>query len=265
MNRIGTDMDVQALPHLEFAPGDLPGMMGSMGELVEREIAWESNSRATHELLWTASGAGTVTIGEETYTVTPQLGLWLPAGACHSGFTPLGTCQRVALFSIGGTPQFSDRPVPVEITPLLQLLLKRLQVPGLDERSRSLSEAMIVDVLQPAERDLRVRIPASELLQPIVEALRQEPGNRFSLEQWAEQLEVSTKTVTRSFRAETGLSFSRWRATVRAQHAVVLLAAGMEIEDVAFRTGYHSASAFGAAFRRVTGKTPGFFRSTGGE
>ncbi|MGP6173320.1 hypothetical protein [Corynebacterium sp. A21] len=34
---------------------------------------------------------------------------------------------------------------------------------------------------------------------------------------------------------------------------MVLLAAGSEIEDVASRTGYQSTSAFGAAFRRVTG------------
>lgn len=242
-----------------FAPGSGVGTAGDPGS---RDVARES-PRPAHELLWTAEGAATLTIAADTYIITSHLGLWVPVGALPVGPGQQGTCQRITLASIGSAPQFSERPVPVEITPLLQLLLRRLQTQALDERSRSLSEAMIVDVLQPAERDLRVCVPGSELLQPIVKTLRENPANRLSLEQWAEQLGVSTKTITRSFRAETGLSFSRWRAAVRAQHAVMLLAGGAEIEEVALCAGYHSASAFGAAFRRVTGTTPGSFRPGG--
>ncbi len=48
---------------------------------------------------------------------------------------------------------------------------------------------------------------------------------------------------------------------MRAQHAVRLLALGFEVEVVAEAVGYRSASAFGAAFRRTTGMTPGRFRA----
>ncbi|MGO2585126.1 MAG: helix-turn-helix domain-containing protein, partial [Brachybacterium tyrofermentans] len=44
------------------------------------------------------------------------------------------------------------------------------------------------------------------------------------------------------------------------QRAVALLAAGETIEEVALRVGFRSTSAFTAAFRRVTGLTPGQHR-----
>ncbi|GAA3116685.1 hypothetical protein GCM10020001_040500 [Nonomuraea salmonea] len=72
---------------------------------------------------------------------------------------------------------------------------------------------------------------------------------------------MSARTISRAFNAETGTSFARWVAAVRAQHAVELLTRGWPVEVVAERVGYRSASAFGAAFRRTTGLTPGAFRA----
>jgi AraC-like DNA-binding protein len=42
-----------------------------------------------------------------------------------------------------------------------------------------------------------------------------------------------------------------------------MLGGGMPVDEVAVRVGYSSASAFGAAFRRTTGLTPGHFRGAG--
>ncbi|WBL20419.1 helix-turn-helix transcriptional regulator [Citricoccus sp. NR2] len=75
-------------------------------------------------------------------------------------------------------------------------------------------------------------------------------------------LGISTRTVTRLLTEQTGLGFSRWRMTVRAQHAARLLAHGHGIECAAEVIGYRTVSAFCAAFKERTGKTPGAFRST---
>lgn len=91
--------------------------------------------------------------------------------------------------------------------------------------------------------------------------MRGAPGDATTLAGWAARLDVSARTITRAFGAETGMGFTRWVATARAQHAVVLLAQGMEIDEVAGMVGYRSASAFTTAFRRVTGTTPGRYRT----
>src|SRR5699024_10271585 len=80
------------------------------------------------------------------------------------------------------------------------------------------------------------------------------------LEEWAHRTGVSSRTLTRAFEASTGVGFRTWAATARAHRAVALLAEGQRVEDVAALVGFRSASAFSAAFRRVTGVTPGEFR-----
>jgi AraC-like DNA-binding protein len=95
----------------------------------------------------------------------------------------------------------------------------------------------------------------------VVSALRYARIPEERAGEWAARLGVSTRTLGRAFHAETGLGFARWVATARAQRAVVLIAQGEDLEDIASAVGFRSVSAFGTAFRRVTGMTPGAFRS----
>lgn len=230
-------------------------------ERVDRDIHWRAHSHPVHELLWNERGATTATIGSRTWTITPTVGLWVPAGTVHSGWAAAGTWYRAAFFGPRSGASLADRPVAVEVTPLLRLLLERLGDAELDERSRAVTETMVLDVLRPSEHELLVHLPDALLLRPIIDAVTADPAAPRTLNEWAVQLGVSPRTVTRAFRAETGSGFSGWVTAVRAQRAAVLLASGLDIEDVAAEVGYRSVSAFGAAFRRVTGWTPGAFRT----
>ncbi len=256
-----SEPESRSLPVYAAGAVEVPFVIAGMDEMVDRGTWWEPHSHPTHELLWNEHGASSVTVGSRTWTVTPALGLWIPAGVPHSGFTPAGTWYRATQFSIRALSPISDRPVTVEITALLRLLLDHLMNNDLRSDSRALAEAMVIDVLVPSARELIVQVPQSSLLRPIVDAVREDPGDSRSLAEWAGQLGVSARTVTRAFRTETGLGFAGWVATVRAAHAVVLLAQGHDVGEVAELVGYRSASAFGAAFRRVTGLTPGQFRA----
>ncbi len=253
-------VDNRALPVFGAGAVEVPYVIAGMDELLAQDTVWEAHAHPTHELLWNQEGASTATVGARTWTITPALGLWVPAGVLHTGHAPAGTWYRTAQFGIHAVEPLADAPVAVAITPLLSLLLDRLALEDLSEESRALTERMVLDVLEPSVNGLLVQVPQSELLRPIAEALETSPADPRSLSDWAAQLHVSPRTVTRAFRAETGLSFARWQAAFRAQQAVLLLAGGADVEDVAEHVGYRSISAFGAAFRRTTGLTPGQFR-----
>lgn len=255
-------METRALPIYEAGEIDVPFVIAGMDELVSRDTRFEAHSHPTHELLWNDRGASSATIGSRTWTITSTLGLWIPAGLLHWGVIPAGTWYRTAHFDIGSARELDDEPVAVEISPLLRLLLERLADETLSAESRALTEQMVIDVLVPAEHELMVRLPSSPLVQPIVDAVETDPSDPRTLADWAVELGVSTRTITRTFRAETGSSLGQWVAAVRAQRAVMLLGNGADTEEVAVQMGYRSASAFGAAFRRVTGATPGMFRAS---
>ncbi|MDN6511617.1 MAG: AraC family transcriptional regulator, partial [Corynebacterium sp.] len=159
------------------------------------------------------------------------------------------------------TPSLGSGPVAVELTPLLGLLIDRLGTGGIGEESRELTERMILDVLRPSVHELVLAVPRAGLISPIVETVRDDPADQTTLTAWASRIGVSSRTVTRTFEAETGLGFSRWVAMARVKHAVALLGVGHEVSEVAERVGYRSASAFITAFRRATGVTPGQFRA----
>jgi len=256
-------VETRTLPVYEAGSAVMPYVITGMDELVHRDTVWEPHSHPTHELLWNRAGASTATIGARTWTITPSVGLWIPAGVLHSAAAPAGTWYRTAHVDPRTGSPLPGGPVAVEMTPLLTLLLERLVDQTLQARSRELTEQMVFDLLEPSPHALLVQRPDSDLLRPIVDALEADPGDPRSLTEWAARLGVSERTITRAFRAGTGLSFGAWQAAFRAQQAALLLGGGMSVDEVAARVGYSSASAFGAAFRRTTGLTPGRFREPG--
>lgn len=239
---------------------DLPFVIDGRYEVMARDTVWEEHSHPSHELLWNERGASSATVGARTWTISTTAGLWVPAGTAHHGWAPAGTWQRAVQLNVEQVPSISPEPVGVDVTPLLRLLLDRLGAADLSATSRARTEAMVLDLLVPATHQLLLRVPTSPLVAPLVAAVRADPADPTTLAQWSVRLGVSTRTLTRVFRTETGLGFARWVATARAQHAVPLLARGESVDEVAERVGYRSSSAFGSAFRRVTGQTPGQFR-----
>jgi len=252
--------ETRSLPVYEAGAIEVPFVIAGMYEIISRDTQWEEHSHPTHELLWSAKGSSSATVGSRVWTITPTLGLWIPAGVLHSGWTPAGTALSSMHFSIHAVPSISAEPVAVEVSPLLRLLLDRLNTDDLDEVSRSTTETMVLDVLTPASHQLLLRVPESALLAPIVATVQADPADETQLGEWAQRLGVSARTITRAFDSETGVGFTRWVVTARVQHAITLMAQGRPIEEVAGRVGYRSVSAFGTAFRRITGMSPGRFR-----
>lgn len=258
-----SEIDTRPLPAYSAGETEMPHAITGMDEHVLRDTEWPAHSHPTHELLWNRRGASSATIGTRTWTITPTVGLWIPAGVLHSGRAPSGTWYRTAHVDVRATSPLPHEPVAVEFTPLISLLVDRLVGDPLTDESRHLTERMVFDLLEPSPHALLVQRPACDLLQPVVAALDAHPSDRRTLADWAAILGVSDRTVTRAFRTETGLSFGAWQAAARAQHAALLLGGGMPVDEVALRVGYRSASAFGASFRRSTGLTPARLRAVG--
>lgn len=253
--------DIKALPAYAAGEVEVPWAIGTFHERVERETYWPEHSHPTHELIRTLSGVSKVSVGHRTWTITPALGLWVPAGVVHRGSAPAKTSYATTHFEIGVVDNAPPGPVALQITPLLRLLLERLEEPALSARARSLTEAMVIDLVEPSPHQLLVCLPTTPLLEPVVSALLADPGDPRSLEEWAADLGVSTRTVTRAFQADTGQGFAQWQAAVRMQRAAHRLAEGVRVIDVIDEVGYTSVSAFGAAFRRATGLSPREFRT----
>lgn len=86
----------------------------------------------------------------------------------------------------------------------------------------------------------------------------------LSLEQLANEAAMSPFHFTRSFKRAIGLPPHKFLASKRIDQAKLLLqTTTLPIMEIAFRVGYENVSHFIELFRRMTGRTPGEFRSVG--
>ena len=75
---------------------------------------------------------------------------------------------------------------------------------------------------------------------------------------------MSRRTVTRTFRAETGLSLNEWQRRACFQAAVTRMLGGEPVTRIALDQGYSSPAAFTVMFRSLASASPvAYLRSLG--
>ncbi|MFE6160718.1 helix-turn-helix domain-containing protein [Streptomyces sp. NPDC056486] len=222
---------------------------------------WAPHSHPRHELVWVRGGTLTSRVADRVFTVSEGYGLWMPAGVVHGGRATAGAQFHEAFFAPDRTPSaFAfEEPRAIAMTPLLESLLIHLSSTDLDAAARARAESVVFDVLQPSERQFALQLPGDSRIDTIAEALLDDPADSRSLEEWARWLGISDRTITRAFRQATGLSFAQWRQALRVHRALTHLSEGLDVTTISEVLGYAQPSTFIAAFRRITGTTPGAF------
>jgi AraC family transcriptional regulator len=87
------------------------------------------------------------------------------------------------------------------------------------------------------------------------------PGHCPTTAELAEKLQTSRRNLLRLFQATTGMSPSRYIDETMLDRAKALLATSqMTLKQIAYETGYSTASHFSTKFRQLTGLTPSAFR-----
>ncbi|MEV5877880.1 helix-turn-helix domain-containing protein [Streptomyces sp. NPDC052101] len=103
--------------------------------------------------------------------------------------------------------------------------------------------------------------PSGATLEPLLHWLEDHCGRDLTVDQIAARAGMSTRTLNRRFREQTGTTPLRWlhRARVRrAQH--LLETTPYPVERIATQAGFGSPTAFRERFRRVVGTSPQAYR-----
>jgi AraC-like DNA-binding protein len=84
----------------------------------------------------------------------------------------------------------------------------------------------------------------------------------ISLQQMAKYVNISPYHLIRLFKAQTGLSPYEYLVILRIEFAKQLLKKGHHVKDAAWDAGFYDTSHFNRLFRKFSGVTPKFFRSS---
>jgi AraC-like DNA-binding protein len=217
-------------------------------------VAFDWHEHPWHQLAWAHTGVLTMTTEGGTWVLPPSRALWVPAGVPHA-LGSAGVATSHSLYFRG--PVGWSVPTVVAVSPLLGHLIVHLAMSNLAEAERKRAEAVVLDLLEPLHATtIAVPSPSDDRAQRVADGLRADPTDRRGLDAWGRDVGASGRTLARIFLAETGMSFGQWRAQLRLQAALPLLADGVPVTTVAHRVGYASASAFVAAFHRAIGVPP---------
>ncbi|WP_238155126.1 AraC family transcriptional regulator [Kribbella soli] len=232
------------------------------------ESAEQSHTRG--HLVYAASGVLTVQTERGTSIVPANRVAWTPAGFPHYHRAHGDTDMRIVFLAPALTRLIPDHPAVFLASDLAREVLLALtgprnygdSAPGYSRSARSRLHRVLVDELNEAdEQPLQLPEPQDDRLQAIARMLYETPADNATLAEFGTTIGASTRTLSRLFRNELGMTFYEWRTQLRIYHALVLLADGHDIARTAYACGWANPSSFIAAFTNIVGTTPGRYRT----
>ncbi|MGW6414091.1 AraC family transcriptional regulator [Streptomyces sp. NPDC055055] len=216
-----------------------------------------------HQLLYAPLGRITVTTPEGPHELVSPMALWIPAGTPHSArFEPESLVLAEPFDTVAHQLPYA-RATVVRIDDVARRhLLARTRGAGSEAGDAALFAAL---TCARARRETRLALPrpTSEAARAVAGTLLRRPDDQRTAAEWAESLYVSSTSLRRAFRSETGIAFSEWRTRARLNHSLELLSRGHQVGAVAVKVGFTSTNGYILAFRRHFGRTPGAWTREG--
>ena len=220
----------------------------------------DSHRHSRGQLLYSEQGCLVVSVENKSCYITPDQAMWIPPGLDHYIEAKSAVSYRSAYVDGNACSPLPKSPAPVVMTALKKELINTASEFRADY-SKNTAEFRLVSVLhdqmlamQPSNMSLPM--PKDKRLVRLIAELMDNPADTRTRQEWGDRVGASDRTLGRLFLRETGYSFNQWRQRFLINQAIQLLHDGQTVTTTAFHFGYHSASAFSAMFKRVTGESP---------
>jgi AraC-like DNA-binding protein len=208
------------------------------------------------QLLYAVSGVMRVVTAQGAWVLPPSRAVWIPPEVAHEIFMSGDVQMRSLFIAPELAPASLHNCCVLAVTPLLRELILRA-VQGPPHADNPLIQQLMLEELASLENlPLHIPMPTDRRLQGICLALLRTPDHPNTLEDWAQQVGASSRTLARLFQQQLKMNFKAWRQQLRLMEALPRLLAGDSVQSVARDLGYGSARAFSAMFRRLLGDNP---------
>lgn len=215
------------------------------------------HSHARAQLIHAIEGLMVAETSLGTWVVPKGYALWVPPTVEHDVAMRGAVAMRTAYIRAGAAPALPRdcRVLPVSMLLAAALVTLAAEPAAYDESGRGghLAALLLDEVARAPATPFALPVPRDPRLARLARALIAEPGSPRGIDGWAAEIGVSRRTLTRRFRAATGISFGTWRRRLRLLEAAARQADGERLERLAPALGYRSCAAFRAMARRELG------------
>jgi len=180
---------------------------------------WHSHERG--QLLAAVSGLMVATTAAGAWYVPANHALWLPPGVDHD----VAMRGAVRMTSAYIAPDACMDASGCKVLVTSRLLLAAIDALATEPllyaehgRGGHLAALIVDEIGRAPDAALALPMPSDRRLARLCNALIAAPGDRRGLDAWADAIGMSRRSLTRHFRAETGVSLIAWRNRARALH-----------------------------------------------
>lgn len=243
------------------------------------------------EIIYILAGSGTELVDNKEYEVHPGDMLFLNYGSIHGftskenfsfyniSFLPEVVSRSVitpenafALLSLtafeemrrdqnGGLISFSGKEC-VEIENILSAMLNeyREQLPSCGKVLESYINILITKMLRKTQPGMGTQ-ETGDIWQELSEYIDQNPGAVLTLSALASKCFYNPSYFSRMFKQKFHMSLTEYVSQKRVEYAIRLLReSDLPVDEISARSGFADRSTFYAAFSKVTGNTPAYYR-----
>lgn len=228
---------------------------------IAADVGQHDSGRHQHrkgQLLYAPQGCMTFVLDDALCILPPTKAVWIPPHTSHRAVMTNVVAYR-SLYFDAAVFKGPEAVTMIEVDALLKALIDKMAFWPWDKPEAEMTNtvALFWEEFFAAKRHFfQLPLPSDPRLSRFRARMVQERFLAPSAAALAQSVGLSTKTITRLFKADTGMSYQAWRQQWRLLKAIELLSAGMLVADVSVWLEFSSDSAFIAFFKQQTGQTP---------
>jgi AraC-like DNA-binding protein len=235
---------------------DVPRSVAAMARTYEKSVDFGWHSHRRGQLLQIIDGFMTARTPDSSFIIPNGYGLLITPDIPHA----VRSHGRVSMQSLyiepePGLPLCWEPTRVIATSVLLSATVSAfIEQPTLyDENGRGghLAALILEEIANAQEGPFALPMPSDKRLQRLCRDLSDTPAIDLDIDDWADNLGMSRRTMTRKFRIQTGMSFAEWRRRLRMAHVMRKQAEGVRLEEAAADVGYRSLSSLRKAMREV--------------
>jgi AraC-like DNA-binding protein len=220
----------------------------------------DKHSHPRAQLIYSSSGTMRVTVENHVWLVSSRQAIWVPSMYEHHVTFLKNNHIRNLFIDPSVLSNLPDTCFALDVSPFLRELILKIVNIGDDYQMDSLEGRIIQVTLDELTmiKSTNCFLPISNepRLKKVMDILINNPSDKRGIEEFASLSCTTSRTLSRLFIKEVGMTFVNWRKQIRIMEAIEKLEKGISISQIALELGYNNTSSFIEVFRKELGVSP---------
>lgn len=218
------------------------------------------HSHPRAQLIYSCSGTMRVTVENHVWLVSSRQAIWVPSMHEHHVTFLKNNHVRNLFIDPSVLSNLPNTCFALDVSPFLRELILRIVNIGSDYQMDSVEGRIIQVALDELKtiKSTNCFLPISNepRLKKVMDELINNTSDKRTIEEFASLACTTSRTLSRLFIKEVGLTFVNWRKQIRMMEAIEKLEKGVPIAQIALELGYNSTSSFIEVFGKEFGVSP---------